>query len=322
MRTFLLISLLIFIPLLSSPASAADEKNALDFLPGDNFVSGWITTGNEVMASPRTMGSEFKDNELLLEYNPQWYASETYSKSDKHMTIEIYQFANTSDAWGYYQLSNIPVTNLKPSAGLTIAPYAVVPATIFDTIRKINNDYLDGYKDRFYFKLETDNGDDPSELLDIAIFMLALFPGEANPASMISLLPDRNISGGTERYIRGPAGFSTLTGFSVDKIPAFKEEWSGVAAEYRITGGVYYLLSIIEFEDSTHASTAVDNLQTYFQDKNWDTVIVPAMKNGTHPRAFSDKSFIAFWSDGKHLWLISDADNQNNLMSALKAYDR
>jgi hypothetical protein len=321
MRTLLLISLLIFIPLVSNPAIAAD-KNALDYLPSDNFLFGWVATGDENMASPRTIGSMFKSDPLLLEYNPQYYASETYSNSTEQMTIEIYEFDNSSDAWGYYQLNNIPLTDLKPSAGITIAPYSVAPATIFDTIHKINNDFLDGYKDRFYFRLKRESGDDPSTLLDIGIYMLGHFPGDTNPATMVSLLPDSNISGGTERYIHGPIGFGILTGLTVDKIPTFKDKWTAVAAQYRITSGVYYLLSIIEFENSAKATNAVEELQEYFQDQHWDTVMVPTMKNGAHPRGFSDKSFTAFWSDGSHVWMISDAKSQDRLLNAINQYDR
>ena len=169
MKTFrytVLPAIIVAACLFTSPA-VGDDQNALDYMPPDNFMAGWVTSGDPLLASPRTVGYMLDNQPLLMEYDPLWFATQSYSNYEGEMTIDIIQFNSASDAFGYYQIS----------AGVSTAPYLTDPEIEFDTIRKINNTFFDGYKDRFYFKISGEEGDWSNALLDVAIYLYGRLPG-------------------------------------------------------------------------------------------------------------------------------------------------
>lgn len=125
--------------LVSTAVGAQEDKNALDYLPGDNFITGWLTTGDAVLIPASEAGYAIGDElPLLLEYTPTYFASQTYMNHDnsKNMTIEIIEFPSAGDAYGYYQLSPIIYLKPHPEPDVTVAPYDLGPAPEIDTIRK------------------------------------------------------------------------------------------------------------------------------------------------------------------------------------------
>jgi len=319
----------------ASPA-VSDEQNALDYMPHDNFTAGWMATGDPMLASPRTIRYLLDNQLLLMEYDPLWFAGQSYSSYQGEMTIDIVQFNSASDAFGYYQMP----------PGDSIAPYLTDPETEFDTIRKINNTYYDGYRDRFYFKIYGEDKDWTNTLLDVAIYLYGRLPGTPTPADMVSLLPPDDLVRGTERYIRGPLGLSLVMNESDDRLARsldshgvevgpslavggngdildFKDySYKAVAGEYRVSEGRYYLLLIAEYDDPETAGIVVDKMQEHFQNGNWRTVIVEPLRSGLHPQAFSKGKYIAFWADGSRVWLLWDLDNQRRLLEAIGQNDR
>jgi hypothetical protein len=239
------------------------------------------------------------------------------------MVIEIYEFDSAADAYGYYQLSNVDFTPAPSSPGAAVLRYGLPPDPQFDTIRSIGNSFLEGWKDRFYFRVKMEDNQLPNELLDVAIYLLGSFPGSSIPPDIIGILPQDDLVVGTERFIHGPTGLKMLLGWSGDDIFGFDEyTWEAAGGEYRLGGGEYYLLVGVKYDEEGAADSVVERLQGYFQDHGWQTVIVPPMSFGAHTRAFHNESFAAFWSHDNRLWLIWDASNQEKLLDALNRQDR
>lgn len=318
------LSLRLFLPVLCvafvSSALDAEELNALDYLPPDNFVAGWEAGGNEFFARPEQAGFMLGETlPLLQEFGAVWYATETYyAGSDDELTIEIIQFPSNSDAFGYYQLSPVRHIEKEPSPGITVVPYGLPPACEIDTIRRVGDRYLEGYRDRFFFRLTSGPGDNsPITLLDEALYVLSSLPGTSLPADMVSLLPQNALVRGTERYIRGPVGLDLLLSWKGDDVFGFDEySWKAVAGEYRLGGGKYCLLVIAEYDDETTAGAAAQKLQEYFQNDGWETVMVSPLRNGLHPRAFKNNRYAAFWPNRHRIWLLWDVPGMSELTSA------
>jgi hypothetical protein len=321
--TRILLPLFLICLIFSASPARSEDKNALDYLPPDNFISGWEATGNEVFAHAEDLGYLLGASvDLLTEFNAVWYASETYSNFEKRMVIEIYEFDSAADAYGYYQLSNVNNIPAPTTPGVEVVRYGLPPDTQFDTIRSIGNSFLEGWKDRFYFRVKMEDNQFPDQLLNVAIYLLGSFPGSSIPPDIIGILPQDDLVVGTERFIHGPTGLSMLLGWSGDDIFGFDEyTWEAAGGEYRLGGGEYYLLVGVKYDEEGAADSAVESMQEHFQDDGWQTVIVPSMSSGAHPRAFQKDFCMAFWSHDNMLWLVWDVSSQEKLLDALHQQD-
>lgn len=305
--------------------TASDNpKNALDYIPPDNFIGGWEANGDPIFVKPEKAGHFVSEPvEILKEFNAVWFASQLYSNYDSEMTIEIYEFATQSDAYGFYQIA--PILNTAPplSEGIKFKPYAPPPKCEIDTIRFIANRYLEAFKGRFYFRVKSDPEKGLAPLIDIGLYMLASLPGSSVQADMLSYLPLKNLVRGSERYIKGPAALNLLLGLTDEDIFKIKEnDACAVAGEYRLGGGEYYLLVIFKYKDFETTSSVADSLQKYFQEKKWKTEIIPPIKKGLNPRAFSNKTYIAFWPNNDLIYFIWDTSNREQLLKALKQFSQ
>jgi len=297
--------------------SAEDEKNALDYIPPSNFVGGWEANGNELLLHPNDAAFILGDDlPLLLEYDLVWFATETYGNYRDEITIEIYEFPSASDAYGFYGLSPTPYAEKDDITGIVVQPYGLPPTPKIDTIRNVADKFLEGCKDRFYFRIVQENMSE--DLYEIGVYMLARFPGSSTPADIIGVLPVDDRVMGTERYIRGPVGLDLLLQWNGDDVFGFDEfDWKAASGEYRLGGGEYCLLVVAEYEDADSCSSATELLQGYFQDHDWETVILSPLENGAHPRGFSRDTCAAFWPDGNHLVLLWDLTDLEALSAAL-----
>jgi hypothetical protein len=321
MKNFaLIVTSLIFLLPLSPATFAQDEENALDYLPPSQFIPGWEKSDNEYFSHANGAGFMLGDIlPLLYEYDLVWYATDTYFKGADEMRIEIFEFPSASDAFGFYSVSYI--SEPDPADIYVEKPYDMPPASTLDTIRRISgpeHDILEGYQDRFYFRIDT-----TEELLDVSgiragTYLIASLPGQADPAAMIGILPATNRVHGTERYIRGPVGLNQLIDIGGEDILGFNEfDYKAVAAMYRLGGGEYYLEIIAEYEDAEIAGTALNELAGWFSNRDWDTVMVAPLESGIHPRAFSGEFTVAMWSEGPRLTLLWDLSDMETLGNAL-----
>ena len=315
-----IIPFILLLLLVAFPAMSDDEKNALDYLPTGHLFEGWVATDNALLLHPREaaylLGSDYQ---LLLEYDPVWYANEIYSNFGDEMTIEIFEFESQNDAYGFYSLSPIPYTDLEPSPGVVVEPYGAPPPTKIESLRQLGTDFMEGFKGRFYFRIY--QPDLPETLTSVGTWLLAELPGSTLQSEMVGILPLDERVMGTERYFRGPVGLDLLLSWTGEDVLGFNEyDWKAVGAEYRLGGGEYYLLIIAEYEDSDTASLASTRLLDYFQDSDFETIIAPATPDGHHPRAFQDDFCIAFWPDGDKLWFLWDLTDTDELMSALQNF--
>ncbi len=294
-----------------------EERNALDYLPPSNFVGGWEANENELLLHPNDAAFILGDDlPLLLEYDLVWLATETYGNYRDEITIEIYEFPSAGDAYGFYQLSPTPYAEKDDITGIVVQPYGLPPTPKIDTIRNVADQFLEGYKDRFYFRIIQENMSE--DLYEIGVYMLARFPGSSGPADIIGVLPVDDRVMGTERYIRGPVGLDLLLQWNGDDVFGFDQfDWKAASAEYRLGGGEYYLLVVAEYEDADSRSSATELLQGYFQDHDWETVMLGPLENGAHPRGFSSETYAAFWPDGNHLVLLWDLTDAEALNAAL-----
>lgn len=321
----ILFSAIAVIIIFSGPSVVAeDELNALDYIPPNQFISGWVAAGNEVFDRPENLGWLLGDGLfLLLEYEPVWFATESYERGADLMTVEIYQFENVSDAFGFYSVSNAAFVELNPGPNEVNKPYDPPPASEFDTIRIINGEYIEGFQDTFYFRIQVIEEELHDTGIRAGLYMQGRLPGASIPAPMTGILPADNRVRGSERYLKGELGLDLLTAWTGYDFLGFREyDWKAVAAEYRVSSGYYYLLMITEYDDNDTAGIAADRLQDYFEDQYWETVMVPPMANGIHPRAFENESFAAFWSKGNQLWLIWDCGSQSKLTDAITQHER
>jgi len=327
MRKIFPVFLLIALSFLPNPARAQDEgANALDFLPPDHFKAGWVASGNEIFTD--LAGAAFllkNDIPLLKEFKLKWFATETYTDYEGGITIEIYQFPSASDAFGYYALSPIP--HIKPSISpdIVVKPYDLPPPADVDSLRLISNEFIEGFKDKFYIRIKAENEDTRADLMDIATYVLGSLPGMAVKADIVSVLPKDGLVMGTERYIKGPVGLNLLlSDLSIGEDPFGFDSYSPEAAagEYRLGGGEYFLLVVFKYKDSDSCTAVANALQGFFSDMDWQTLIVPPMKSGYHPRAFSKESVSAFWPAGNNLWFCYDLSNAEKLTLALELFDK
>lgn len=326
--------IILFFPLMSliltvgTDAIASTEKNALDYLPPSRFLGSWQATGNELVSSGRDVQWLLPDDyDLLQEFGLVMYATEIYSNSNKEMTIEIFEFPSASDAFGFYALSSIGYSSayIDDSQGVrvTVKPYSAPPAAEVDTIRIIENKFLEGYKDKFYYRLRIEQDTISQELMKVAVYIQGTLPGSAMKADLVASLPKSGLVFGTERYLRGVVGLNLLMDWNYEDILGFGErEWKAVAGEYRLGGGEYYLLIVAEYSDNDSAKISADQLQVYFQRQGWEPVVTPPLSNGGKPRAFLNKTGAAFWATGKKLFLIWDTSSLTSLQSALKQQDK
>ncbi len=314
-----------FIIMIVYPVAALadeDEKNALDYLPSSNFISGWEATGNEFIARPVRAGYLIADDiPLLMEFDCLWYATETYSLGNDEMTIEIFEFSSGSDAFGYYTLSYLNTGYVHPDDAVEVKPYDPPPFAEIDTLRHnvfMGIEKFEAYKDRFYFRISVTEENLPQSGIRAGLYLLARLPGTASPSNMIGILPVDNLVRGTERYIRGPVGLGYILGAQEDDLFGFDEyEWKAVAGEYRLGGGEYYLRIIAEYEDYETCNAVESQLIDYFQDNGWETVIYACPLSSIRPIAFRDDFYIAFWSSGTNLTLIWDLTDMEALDSAV-----
>jgi len=322
--TKILLPLFLICLIFSASPARSEDKNALDYLPPDNFISGWEATGNEVFSHVGELGYLLGDDvDLLTEFNAIWYASETYSDFEKRLVIEIYEFDNVAGAYGYYQLANVNYIPEPTTPGVEVVRYGLPPQPQFDTIRTVGTSFLEGWKDRFYFRVRSEDSELPDQFLNVAIFLLGSLPGNAIPPDIIGILPRNDLVIGTERYVRGPVGLEILLDSVRGDIFGVNERtWEAAAGEYRLGGGEYYLLVGVKYDENGAADSAVESMQEHFQNDGWQTVIVPAMSSGAHPRAFQKDFCMAFWSHDNKLWLVWDVSSQEKLLDALHQQDR
>ncbi len=302
------------------PATSQDDLNALDYIPPGYFLGGWQATGNELLSYPVNMGYLLSDDlPLLYEFDCIWYATETYESGNDQMIIEIFEFPSASDVFGFYSLSYIEPP--EPDAIVVMPNYQMPPPPQIDTVRHVTRggtEWMEGYQDRFYFRITVQEEFLNQTGLHAGIYMLSNLPGQAIPANMVGILPGSDRIHGTERYIRGPVGLDLLIDTGGYDILGFDQyDYRGVVGQYRLGGGEYYLLFIAEYEDADTADAVADRLQGYFQDRDWETVMLGAMSDGTHPRGFSNEKHIAFWSVGDKLALLWDLSGLEELQSAL-----
>jgi len=298
-----------------------DDLNALDYLPEDNFTSGWEATGNEMLLHPEETVYILDDAAFLaMEFDLVWYATETYSNFVDELTIEIFEFPTTGDAYGFYSLSPVPYIEPDQETGIVVEPYGLPPAPKIDTIRVVENEFLEGYKDRFYFRVHQEEV--PDSLLQVGLHMLANLPGYATPSEMIGILPANERVMGSERYIRGMVGLDLLMQWHGEDYLGFEEyDVRAVGAEYRLGSGEYYLYVMAEYEDTETAEGALLDLVEYFEYWNWDTVILPPMDSGPHPRGYSNEKFAAFWQNDNFIHLVWDVTDVSHLRTAVGQHD-
>ncbi|MFH1676097.1 MAG: hypothetical protein ABIC40_03645 [bacterium] len=319
--------LLMVLSLLPSFAQAEDEgANALDYLPPSRFKAGWVASGNELFTDLRGAAFLLKgDIPLLREFGLRWYATETYTNFKGGITIEIFQFPSASDAFGYYALSPIPYIEPSPSPDIVVKPYDLPPPADIDSLRLISNEFIEGYKDKFYIRVKAENEDTRLDLMDVATYVLGSLPGMAIKADIVSVLPKDGLVMGTERYIKGPVGLNLLlSDLSIEEDPFGFDSYSPEAAagEYRLGGGEYFLLVVFKYKDTDSCTAVASALQGFFTDMDWQTLIVPPMESGYHPRAFSEESVSAFWPAGSNLWFCYDLTNAEKLVLALDLFDK
>jgi len=310
--------------ILAPGANAQDDSNALDYLPPAQFLPGWEKSGNEFVS--RANGAGFMVGDilpLLLEYNLQWYATDTYYKGPDEMRIEIFEFPSASDAFGFYSVSYI--TEPDPDEIYVEKPYAIPPLSTMDSIRRISGperDILEGYQDRFYFRIDISE-----ELLDVngvraGMYLMGELPGIANPADLVGVLPGDNRVHGTERYIRGPLGLNRLIDANGLDLLGFDTcDYKAVGAMYRLGAGEYFFLLITEYDDQDVSEAIVSELTGYFQDdEDWQTVMLPPLSSGIHPRGFTDEISSVFWSDGSNVWLLWDLTDMEAVQDAMELF--
>jgi hypothetical protein len=322
MRYFFFLLIPVFLSMGGISTIAQDEANALDYLPPSQFISGWVASGNEVFDHPDDLEWLLGDGlQLLLEYEPVWFATETYNRIDDEMVVELYQFQTSGDAFGFYSLSNAAFKEFVPDPYEVEKPYDPPPASQLGTVRIISKEFVEGYQDKFYFRIRTKE----EELYDsgtrAALYLQMHLPGTSVPAAITGILPADGLVGGSERYVRGAAGLDYLAEWNAYDFLGFDEyDWKAVAGEYRVSGGKVFLLIIGEYEDDDTARIAGDRLQDYFQDSDWETVIVGSPDDSIHPRAFLGLTYAAFWVKDNHLWLLWDLDTPTDLNNAIADY--
>jgi len=310
--------------LMVTEAPAETERNALDYIPPGQFVSGWEATGNEFVGSADRSGFLIGDLvPVAQEYDLVWFATETYARGQDEMSVEIFEFPSGSDAYGFYSISHID-PSIPPDAEVRSTEYDPAPPVEFGIVRRAGNnekEWLEGYKDRFYFRILIAEEELNDSGIRAGLYLLANLPGASIEADMISILPAGDLVWGTQRYIRGPVGLSRIAATDGDDIFGFDEyTWRAAAGEYRLGGGSYYLLAIAEYEDEDTCEQAADRLKDWFTDAGWETVIVEPLRNGAHPRAFVSETCAAFWPDRDHLWLLWNLEDQDELTRALARF--
>jgi len=297
-----------------------DESNALDFIPPSQFVSGWEASGHEILAPPmRATWLLADDLDLLLEFDLQWYATETYTQGEDEMVVEIFEFKSTSDAFGFYNLSYIELPD--PEAIEVEPPYGNPPLSNIETIRRVtynNSEYLEAYQDKYYVRVKT-----KSEYLTVsgtkaALWILGRIPGFPGKADLLGILPTDNLVVGTERYILGPVGLDRIMPTNgYDLFGNNEYDWKAAAAEYRIGSGEYYLMVGVEYDDTDTAEAMVGSVSDYFTDGRYEPVLVRPFESGIIPHGYSGDNYLVIWSDGNYLWLIWDASDLDSLLAAL-----
>jgi len=322
-------ALIVVILLLPSTSVAQDDRedmNALDYIPPSQFVSGWQAEGDEILAHPEQAGWLIgNDIYLLAEYDCEWVATENYSRGADTMTVIIYEFPSASDAYGFYTVSYIEPPDPEE---IEIHPaYHTSPPPEIETIRRVtynDTEYLEAYQDKFYLRVIVAEEELNQTGLRASLAILGTFPGYAVPADMISILPGDNLIRETVRYIRGPAGLTRVVGDYGHELFDFRTWEIGIAAgEYRAGESNYYLAIYAEFEDSDGAQTSALEMQEFFQDIGWETIVYAPLECGIHPRVFADEMndmYVAFWTDGEHLVLLWNMPDTGVLAIALEEH--
>jgi len=316
----ILIILVLALPY-SQAAAQDDELNALDYMPPSQFITGWAANGDEVIARPLNAAWLLGDDlELLLEFDLQWYATETYLQGLDEMVIEIFQFNSSSDAFGFYNLSYIEPPD--QDAVEVIPPYGSPPAANIETIRRVtygDEEFIEAYQDKFYFRIRSKEEYLNQSGIQAALWIIGRLPGFATQAGFLGILPYESRVVGTERYILGPVGLEKIMPtYGDDIFGNFEFPWSAAAAEYRAGGGEYYLLIGVEFDDSDTASAMRGSLMDYYsRGAGYEPLRLRPFASGTIPYGYHNENYIAIWSEGKNLWLIWDATDLDALLTAI-----
>jgi len=323
MNRSILFIILILIPISTILQAQEEDSNALDFIPPSQFVSGWIAESDEILARPEDAGWLVgEDAWLLEEYECKWIASENYTRGDDQMSVEIYEFPSASDAFGFYSVSYIEPPD--PEEIEVSAPYHSPPPAEIETIRQVTYDetqYLEAYKDRFYFRVIVSEDEFYQAGIRAALAVLSTLPGTAIPADMVSILPGDDLIRGTERYIRGPVGLSRVMGETGYDLFDFNTWDIKIAAgEYRAGESDFYFAVYAKFDESDGAETTALEMQDFFQDTDWETVMVGPLSCGIHPRVFQDEIYTAFWPNGESLVLLWDITDGEALSAALEEH--
>ncbi len=315
---FLFLAMMILCP---TGIVAQDDSNALDYLPPSFFISGWEATGNELLLHPEEAAFIISaDLDLLLEYDMLWYATETYEMGEDEMTIELYEFSSASGAFGYYSMSWF-----EPADTETVSiehPYDMPPAPTFDTVRRASDgqsEWLEGYQDRFYFRIYVVEEELNQSGMRAGIYLLGHLPGTPLPAGIISALPPDDLVRGTEAYIAGPIGLGRVIQTHGDDLLGFENfEVEAASGEYRLGGGKYCTLIVAEYADFETCEAASAELLDYMlNSRDWEGILLEPVE-GINPRGFGNDTYMAFWTEGIHLYMIWDAEDASELQDALE----
>jgi hypothetical protein len=210
---------------------ASRAVSAQDFLPPDNFVSGWEKSGPSRTFIRQDLFNHIDGGaELYLEFGFEKLRLQAYTNGQAEISLEVYEMTSPAAALGIYLFQ----------AGRE-SPWPEVKA------RNSSEDaQVAAMKGRFFVRVNN--------------FEAAAVPDEATDDPFRILPSDGRLSG-TERLVRGPIGLQPYYTFGEGDILGLDGKIFGVLADYKAADGSAYTRLLVDYGDEAAAAAAFSRLR-------------------------------------------------------------
>lgn len=262
--------------------------------------------------------------EIFLEFGFDRGCAAEYEDNGKRLAVELFKMKSADAAYGLYTMSNYS----SEIAEKARSGYKINEKASSTSKKNLKSDYynlvgdvaIEFFKGNIYGRIAIDQ-EDRFTLMSFTNRILASIPKGASRPKALGYLPVIDRIHGSERYAAGIIGMNQILDLGRGDIWGHKSGTQIVAAEYRISSGSYYSMTVIKYRSENIVKDRYNQLKDLFN--NWEgyrpTAIPPIQGN---PEVFlvrtPDNEYMGFRWLGERIEIFYNMKSPNNFRMILE----
>jgi len=220
--------------------------NAEIIVPGDNFVTGWTTSGKALRFIKNDLFNYIDGGaELFHEFGFKELLVQSYRQMDNEIVLEVYQMDHPESALGIYLIKcgeETPIEGIEDRNSGNKYQFTIV-------------------KGSYFIQINSFTGEDKLIPVMIALAKQTLrFMPQEKSVKIFNHLPKENLIPGSQLIIRGPYGMQPIYTFGEGDILQLNGKIYAVVGDYKDEKNRRYTQIVIKYPNKKDALTVFENL--------------------------------------------------------------